>query len=389
MPRSIHRLLPVILAVLPAPLFAQTPRAITPNDLAALKTVGAPRISPDGKLVAYTLSTADLTKDRNSARIWMSPVAGGAAIPMTGAGLPGSNPKWSPDGKYLGFTAARNAGESQVWTLNRMGGEAEQLTQIKQGVGDFEWSPDGSRLLLSLSDPKPDKPKGDSTKPDTPDPVVVDRLQFKRDFTGYLDRRRTHLYVFEVATKKLTQITSGDFEDSDPAWSPDGKLVAFSQQPHRRARQQPQRRHLDRRRGQYRQGSDPPPPHHQSRLRRFAGLEPRRQEHRLHHRHRRAGDVVRRPVPRGDPRGGRHSGAADQVAGPERIRPALFPRRQGHLFPPRGQRRIPPRPDPRGRRGGDPGGRRIPERGRLRPRARTAGSRSGSRRPPFRPSCSR
>lgn len=228
MPVTLHRLLPALLAVAPASLPAQTPRPIAVGDLTALKSVGVPQVSPDGKQVAYTITAADPKKDRTSARIWMSPVAGGAAIPLTGAGLAGSNPKWSPDGKYLGFTAARNGGETQVWTLNRMGGEAEQLTEIKQGVENFFWSPDGSRLLLRLTDPKPDKPKGDSTKPDTPDPVVVDRLQFKRDYTGYLDRRRIHLYVFDVATKKLTQITSGDFEDADPAWSPDGKLIAFA-----------------------------------------------------------------------------------------------------------------------------------------------------------------
>lgn len=228
MPVFRNRLLPVLLVVLPAVLPAQTPRAIAVSDLTALKTVGPPRISPDGKQVAYTLSTADPKKDKNSTRIWVSAVAGGAAIPMTGAGLAGSNPKWSPNGKYLGFTAARNGGETQVWTLNRMGGEAEQLTEVKQGVEDFDWSPDGSRVLLRVRDPKPERPRGDSTKPDTPEPVVIDRLQFKRDDTGYLDRRRIHLYVLDVATKTLTQITSGDFEESDPSWSPDGKLVAFT-----------------------------------------------------------------------------------------------------------------------------------------------------------------
>jgi len=223
-----RRLWPSLLATLPAVVVAQAPRPIAISDLTALKTVGAPRLSPDGNQVAYTISTADVKKDRSSTRIWMSPAAGGDAIPMTGAGAPGSNPKWSPDGKYLGFTAARNGGETQVWTLNRMGGEAEQRTEVKQGVDNFEWSPDGTRLLLTIKDAKPDKPKGDSAKPETPDPVVVDRLQFKRDNTGYLDRRRTHLFVYELAGKRLTQITSGDFDDSDAAWSPDGKQVAFS-----------------------------------------------------------------------------------------------------------------------------------------------------------------
>jgi dipeptidyl aminopeptidase/acylaminoacyl peptidase len=116
---ALHRLLPALLAILPSVVSAQSPRVITVADLTALKTVGPAQDQPRRKTGGLHPVHRRSQKDRNSPRIWMSALAGGPAIPMTGAGLAGSNPKWSPDGKFLGFTAARNGGESQVWTLNR------------------------------------------------------------------------------------------------------------------------------------------------------------------------------------------------------------------------------------------------------------------------------
>jgi len=226
--RARHGSVTACLLAATLPLSAQAPKPISVDDFFALRSVGVPRISPDGKWVAYGITTPDPKKDRSTSRIWMAPVVGGEAVPMTALGAPGSSPKWSPEGKYLGFLAARNGGETQVWLLNRLGGEASQLTEVKQGVQDFEWSPDGGRILLTIKDPKPDRPKADSGKAETPPPIVVDRLQFKRDNDGYLDRRRSHLYGFEIGSKKLTQLTSGDYDDADAAWSPDGKLIAFS-----------------------------------------------------------------------------------------------------------------------------------------------------------------
>ncbi len=220
-----------LLAVtLATPLFAQSPRALEIDDLFAVLRVDDPQISPDGDWVAYTVGRTILEDEKSETRIWMVPAEGGAAIPMTAEGYSASRPRWSPDGKYLSFMASKNDGETQVWTLNRLGGEAQQLTEVEQGVSSYEWSPDGTRLLLSIRDPEEeDEEEGEGKRrSETREPWVIDRLQFKRDGTGYLTGdRHTHLYVFDVATKELTQITSGDYDESQAVWSPDGTRVAF------------------------------------------------------------------------------------------------------------------------------------------------------------------
>lgn len=117
-------------------------RNLAVDDLFKIQRVGGPQISPEGKWVAYTVSSADLKEDKSETRIGMTPTAGGEAIPMTGKGYSASRPRWSPDGKYLSFLAPKKEeGKTQVWALNRGGGEAQQLTNILQGVESYEWSP--------------------------------------------------------------------------------------------------------------------------------------------------------------------------------------------------------------------------------------------------------
>jgi dipeptidyl aminopeptidase/acylaminoacyl peptidase len=218
---------------------AKGPRAITIDDLFQIRNVSQPELSPDGQWIAYVVRTANLKEDKSETRLYMISTKGGDPIPLTGEGASSGHPRWSPDGKYISFTSARNGGKSQVWLLDRRGGEAQKLTDVPQGVNDFEWSPDSARLVLIIHDPKPeeleaankekDKEKKETPpKPKTPPPFVIDRLQFKEDTVGYLDRRRDHLYAFDVASKKMMQITSGDFDEEQPAWSPDSKLIAFT-----------------------------------------------------------------------------------------------------------------------------------------------------------------
>src|SRR6266849_10053705 len=213
-----------LLAILPFATPAQKPptqpRPITVDDLFQIREVSDPQLSPDAQSVAYTVKTLLLKEDKSEERIWTVPAsaANADAVPMTAEGVSSSHPRWSPDGKYLAFLSARNEGKTQVWLLDRSGGEAQHLTDTPQDVDDFAWSPDSTRLVVILRDASEeevaagktkDKEKDDAAdkdkKPKTRKPWVIDRLQFKVDEVGYLDRRRTHLYVLDLAAKNLTQ----------------------------------------------------------------------------------------------------------------------------------------------------------------------------------------
>ena len=209
-------------------LKGQTRRALQPSDIYRLRDVGAARISPDGAWIAYTVTTTDSAKDKSDSDVWMVSWDGTRTLRMTASPESESNPRFSPDNRYLSFVSGRYESKGgQIWLLDRAGGVAVRLTDVKGGVNEYEWSPDGSCIALVSHDPDPEESKPDSLKNKGPKPIVLDRFGFKRDVQGYLDHLRDHIYVVDVATKKVVQVTTGDFDDNTVRWSPDGKQLAF------------------------------------------------------------------------------------------------------------------------------------------------------------------
>ncbi len=222
----------LLIALLVSASIAQTPekRLLTLDDLAALRDVSDPQISPDGAWVAYTVGTIDMKEDKKNSDLWMTSWDGAKAMQLTFTKESESSPRWSPDGKYLAFLSSRTVEEEtdQVWLMNRDGGEAEKITDFKGGVNDYVWSPDGKRLALIVADPDSEAlATKDKSEKKTPKPVVIDRYQFKKDEVGYLRHLRQHLYVFDLATRKAELLTPGDYDEYLPAWSPDNSSIVF------------------------------------------------------------------------------------------------------------------------------------------------------------------
>jgi dipeptidyl aminopeptidase/acylaminoacyl peptidase len=201
-------------------------RPIRPADIYRLPVLADPQVSPDGKWVSYTMTTIDSLKDSRNSDLWMVSWDGTQDIQLTSSPDGESRGRWSPDGKWLSFLSSRQEGKgAQVWLMDRRGGEGKRLTEIKGGVDDYAWSPDAKRLLLTITDDVPE----DTGKVKTTKPYVIDRYQYKQDVDGYRYKKiHTHLYLFDIATKKLDTLTrGGDYDEEDAVWSPDGSQIAF------------------------------------------------------------------------------------------------------------------------------------------------------------------
>ena len=209
----------------------QGKRPLAVDNLYDVRDVRDPQPSPDGKWVAYTVTRAIRETDKNDADVWMVSWDAREQIQLTSTPDNESRPRFSPDGKFLSFLSSRQGAKTaQLWLLNRGGGEAAKLTDIKGGISDYAWSPDSRSLALSWRS----RIRGRLTRSDdeaipakTAKPIVVDRYYFKSDTDGYLRGERSHLYLFDLASRRAEMLTTGSFDETAPAWSPDGSQIAF------------------------------------------------------------------------------------------------------------------------------------------------------------------
>ena len=216
-------------------------RSITIEDLYQFKFLSRPRISPGGERVAFVVTTIDERRQAYHSTIWVVPASGGEVKRLTTGISNSHSPSWSPDGRWLAFVsnregeiAAKDAseqkkagkGKDQIWLLPTDGGEAHQLTFMPHGASQPTWSPDSQRLVFSaLVGPLPEETE--DGKP-LPKARVIDRLFYRLDGVGFIHEHRHHLFLIDVAGGEPQQLTDGDWDDKEAAWSPDGTRIAFA-----------------------------------------------------------------------------------------------------------------------------------------------------------------
>ena len=199
-------------------------RAIGPNDIYRMSTVSNPKISPEGQWVLYSISKIDSAKDKFYSKLYMVSADGNQTVSLTEQTKGVSNYNWSPDGKYISFLAAGKEEEgSQFYLMDRRGGEPIQITHIKGELQSYQWLKDGKHLIFTIKDYN----YADTAKSKMREPYEIDRYRFKADYEGYLDNRKTHLYSFELATKKLDTLTRGNYNESEVSVSSNGAMITY------------------------------------------------------------------------------------------------------------------------------------------------------------------
>jgi dipeptidyl aminopeptidase/acylaminoacyl peptidase len=210
-------------------------RPIRDTDLLAFRWIADPQISPDGSRVVFVRVVVNADKDRYETSLCMVRTDGKSAEEPFTAGPSDASPRWSPDGKTIAFVRSTPEGDhpgpAQIWLIPTTGGEARPLTSLAKGASAPVWSPDGSRIAFTSSTLPEDSVKEDPAHRKS-DVRVITRAIYRFNGAGYIDPdRHDHIFVVKTAagaTTRASQLTAGNFDEENPAWSRDGKNIYFT-----------------------------------------------------------------------------------------------------------------------------------------------------------------
>lgn len=203
-------------------------RAMTPQDLTRIRFVSDPQLSPDGQRVAFVVTTFSEEKDEYLANIWLVDTAGGEPRRFTTGPGRDTTPRWSPDGARLAFVSEREPKpKPQLYIMPADGGEPVRLTDVTHGAADPVWSPDSTRLAFISRVGGWQEPESEEERRKSKPARVITTMKYKVNGEGFIYDRRPHIFVISADGGEAQQLTDGDWADTNPAWSPDGKRIAF------------------------------------------------------------------------------------------------------------------------------------------------------------------